>query len=691
MPALATDLLSQSAAPELPLAPNDQAVVVGLYGVPGSGKTTLLCQLKQELGQDDFLFYDGSEMIATVVPGGLERFQSLEEQEKVEWREIAINRIRRECTASKRVGVVAGHLLFWPEGEKTPREAYTQSDLATYTHLLYLDVPTLLIEYRCKHDTKRRRSVTSAIHLNKWQREEKNKLRKLCRKHQILFMLVSDGPGMLNKVSMMLRDFQRHTEEYNLCQARSRLDEIFAAQQGQLETVLVIDADRTLGAEDTGAIFWERVSDPDPSLSEQGKSPLKTLFDSQLAYSYRAFRQAVLMYEETLSDRDFDALCQDVASCVTVYTEFVSLLQLVAEQEHIGVVIVSCGLRLVWDKVLEREGLSSTVKVVGGGRIVDGFVVTAELKAALVAHLQDVYETYVWAFGDSQLDLRMLSKANQAIVIVGKEETRSKTMDTKLLDAINYQGLRARQVLLPGNVSPRLDVTTVPVVNLTEDEFVDSVLYRRSQRSKCQIVHATDKGAAKVLMTPARNALNAGPTLRKAHSRIGWYLATEFLSDMIGIEEYAIPHVQGHTTSGYCLFHERQTSIVALMRGGEPMALGINEAFPLAMFVHASDSRDIMLHHLQGQVNILLVDSVVNSGATVAEFVQRIRRLHATIRIVIVAGVVQAQSLSQGSLAQALACHANISVVALRLSDNKFTGQGTADTGSRLFNTTHLP
>jgi uracil phosphoribosyltransferase len=129
---------------------------------------------------------------------------------------------------------------------------------------------------------------------------------------------------------------------------------------------------------------------------------------------------------------------------------------------------------------------------------------------------------------------------------------------------------------------------------------------------------------------------------------------------------------------------------VALMRGGEAMAFGVSEAFPRAMFVHANRPEDIRPHHLLRQHTVVLVDSVVNSGKTVVNFVQHVRRLHATIRIVVVAGVAQAQSVSEGNLAQVLARDANLSLVALRLSDNKFTGRGTTDTGNRLFNTTHL-
>lgn len=67
-----------------------KAVVIGLYGIPGSGKSYLLTQLKQELGQDQYAFYEGSEVIAANVPGGFDAFKSLERKEKTRWRQTAI-------------------------------------------------------------------------------------------------------------------------------------------------------------------------------------------------------------------------------------------------------------------------------------------------------------------------------------------------------------------------------------------------------------------------------------------------------------------------------------------------------------------------------------------------------------------------------------------------------------------------
>lgn len=504
-----------------------------------------------------------------------------------------------------------------------------------------------------------------------------------------MFSLVSPNPSLLNKVSILLNDFRYHTENYNLSQAENKLDDAIFASQGRLETVLFVDADRTLAAEDTGALFWKRVSDL-RSL-EYEASTLKTLFSGPLGHSYTAFRQAVLLYEETANDQEFDALCQDVALGVTMHPEFVSLLRLVAEQKHVGAVVATCGLRRVWDKVLEREGLSEKVKVIGGGRIADGFVVSAAVKGALVSRLRETHHICVWAFRDSPLDLDMLCMADQAIIVVGEEQTRSKTMDAALTSAIDYHGLRARQAVLPIKASPRLDITKLPMIKLTEPEFVESLLRGRSTHGGLQVLCPTDTNAAKLLATPMRDAAVAGPDLREAHRFVGRYLAIEFLADVIGLEQTPIRHVLGHQTMGYQLFHEHQTTIVALMRGGEPMASGVNETFPLAMFVHASDADDIKPHHLQGQVTVILVDSVVNTGKTIIEFVQRVRKLHATVRIVVVAGVVQAQCVSGGSLNHTLARHAQLHLVALRLSDTKFTGSGTTDTGNRLFNTTHLP
>ncbi|TGJ75305.1 hypothetical protein E0Z10_g11020 [Xylaria hypoxylon] len=602
------------------------------------------------------------------------------------WRQYAIESIQKDCIMSGKLGVVTGHFMFWPEQETRGQPVYTPQDLDIYTHILYMDVPVDLIIQRRQDDVERNRPSTSTNHLRKWQDAEKTQLRHRCRSHNILFCLLSRQTATADRASALIRDFQYHTEAYNLSCAESRLDEVLDAR-GNVQTMLVLDGDKTLAAEDTGKLFWETAFQ-----AEHDTDPLKRLFGGPLGYSYTAFRQAVLMYEETADEHEFDTLCAAVATAVNVHPEFLLLLQLVKEQDHVGALVVTCGLRRVWEKVLGTEGLSRTVKVIGGGRINDGFVVTGEVKGSLVCRLRDVHHLHVVAFGDSPLDLPMLSAADQAIVVVGQENTRSKSMDGALQTAMEQQDLQASQVLLPSHAKPRLSVTNLPLIQINMPEFIDSVFRpRKGLLTGSRVIHATGNNVAKLLMTPTRDANISGPNLRKAHQRIGWFLATGFLTDLVGLEEYTIPHVQGHQTRGFRLRNEQDSLIVALMRGGEPMAFGVSDALPSAMFLHAQGPDDVQERHLDGKRTVILVDSVVNSGKTVVHFVQHIRTICSAVRIVVVAGVIQSQSVSEGILADTLVHDRRLNVIGLRLSDNEFPGRGITDTGNRLFNTTCLP
>ena len=170
--------------------------------------------------------------------------------------------------------------------------------------------------------------------------------------------------------------------------------------------------------------------------------------------------------------------------------------------------------------MLEREGLSKRVKVISRERITDSFVISPAVKGALVTRLQETHRLCVWAFRDSPLDLDMLCKADRAIIIVSKEQTRSKTIDTALKNAIDSKNLRPHQAILPSNVSPRLDITQLPLIKLTKPEFVKSLLDKQYTHGGLQVLYATDRSAAKLLATPMRNTAITGPDLREAHRRV---------------------------------------------------------------------------------------------------------------------------------------------------------------------------
>lgn len=258
----------------------DKPVIIGLYGITGSGKTFWLDKIKTALGNDNFAFYDGSDIIAAVTPGGLEAFQNLTEEAKNSYRECAIARIKQECCNIRKTAIVAGHLMFWPEEDHAGKSVYTPSDLDTYTHILYLDVPAEVIaEYRF-HGAKRSRPSTSISHLAKWQTFVIGELRHLCRHHNILFTLVSLPLASVSKLGCIVRDFRTHSEGYNKNLAEQRMGEILA-DSDRLETVIVLDADKTLAQEDSGVLFWEQVRAA--SAEDESNTPLKALFSRCLA------------------------------------------------------------------------------------------------------------------------------------------------------------------------------------------------------------------------------------------------------------------------------------------------------------------------------------------------------------------------------------------------------------------------
>ncbi|KAI5922583.1 hypothetical protein F4810DRAFT_257613 [Camillea tinctor] len=310
--------------------PKEKPIVVGLYGVPGSGKTYLLQHLQKELCLEEIKFYEGSEVIVSLTTGGLDAFRRLDEQEKLRIRQLAISRIRQECLDNRCAAVVTGHFMFWPEGQVSGEPVYTQKDLEIYTHILYLDVPASEVRKQRQNDTSRSRPALSIEHLEKWQAEEKAQIRRLCYSNRILFSVVS--PPFLDRVQELIRDFCRHTEQRNINLAKEKLDSLLPSASSSLETILIMDGDKTLSAEDTGSMFWSMCR----KSGATEECPLKRLFSSPMEYSHTAFRQASLLYEDRNSgEGDYEDVCEEVATKASIYPEFLLLLKQIEVQQHV--------------------------------------------------------------------------------------------------------------------------------------------------------------------------------------------------------------------------------------------------------------------------------------------------------------------------------------------------------------------
>lgn len=127
--------------------------------------------------------------------------------------------------------------------------------------------------------------------------------------------------------------------------------------------------------------------------------------------------------------------------------------------------------------------------------------------------------------------------------------------------------------------------------DFTSQDFLESVFLPRNVR------HATTRPTADLLITPMRRANIPSLALSKPTA----VSATKFLTDVLDAEEMAITLVQGNSTTDFRIMDKEKTTIIALIRGSEPIALGFSEALALVMSVHAKEAGDLGCHHLQGQ------------------------------------------------------------------------------------------
>jgi hypothetical protein len=113
-----------------------------------------------------------------------------------------------------------------------------------------------------------------------------------------------------------------------------------------VKTVLVLDSDNTLAPYDASTLYWRVVGE---------NNPLKALFKSALGYSYTAFRQMSWLYQQHVmigGDRYLDDMNAVAASGITLHPRILDLLEKAYADKIVEVVIVTCGMKLIWEKVL---------------------------------------------------------------------------------------------------------------------------------------------------------------------------------------------------------------------------------------------------------------------------------------------------------------------------------------------------
>ena len=210
--------------------------------------------------------------------------------------------------------------------------------------------------------------------------------------------------------------------------------------------------------------------------------------------------------------------------------------------------------------------------------------------------------------------------------------------------------------------------------------------------------------SALLLASQTRRADLQGPDLQRIHEEVGKFLVDKMVDDygeLMGLVcDQSFKHVTGKDFTGKAS-SSSNTVILPLMRGGEPMARAVYECFSAAQFIHyyddaqAKNGRSKQLldqafkNFLPGTaVNIIIVDSVINSGKSIERAIEGIVQIakkanpNLTLTLYVLAGVMQEQAATRLP-----SKYPRVRFLALRVSENQYVGQGGTDTGNRLFGT----
>ncbi len=198
--------------------------------------------------------------------------------------------------------------------------------------------------------------------------------------------------------------------------------------------------------------------------------------------------------------------------------------------------------------------------------------------------------------------------------------------------------------------------------------------------------HFTERHVVRLLATESRRTDTTPFELSRSHVALGRFVAGEMVEDL-QLEPREIQHPQG-LRQGWRVAGESELVIVTLMRAGLYAAEGVREVLPNARVVHVSPTRGdglsqrelAELEPVAGR-RFVLVDSVVNTGASMEPVIRQLReRRAAWIAVVaLVSPVPTAQRLERD--------HPDVGFYFARISENQYVGKGGTDTGNRLFGT----
>ncbi|KAJ5370947.1 uncharacterized protein N7496_007039 [Penicillium cataractarum] len=645
----------------LPNPPPQRPKIIGLFSLSGAGTTFLVNQLKKEIGEDEFAFYDANQALEGVCPGGLLAYNPLDFDQGQQYRDVTINAFQEECAKKDVMGVVVRYLTLWDEDNQCVSLA-PSADVKAHTHILYLELPFAQYSHNSEHSLEK--SSQDEVEQAKlkdwdcWQKRDISYLRRFCHRYDITFTVLTPHLGTVPKVSSLIKDLQVFSQAHNRRAAKEQLMRIMETPRAEfVETVLLFDADGTLSPQDSEYLLWCQVPCQLMPVGLENIPSKATL--SHISSSYKDYLQTVLLHEEVFDDQTFADVCQEVAAAIKMYPDMLALLRQAIETPHTLPIIVTGGPRLVWEIVLKRVGLFETVHVIGSGRHKDHAMMTPEVKGLLVALLQGKWNADVWAFGSNLVDAVMFLKADKSVFVTDSETWLIDDTGPVWKEHLQETCPQLQDVLLSTNS------TMAPQYQPQKMHLLGKSLVNKIFSRRLRIFYITRDKPSTILMSFEPECSPTYPIWRSAHHEIGALLANRFLKDNL---------VDENPLSDDNYMFPRNLTILAATPGSMPMALGIHNEYFGANFLTpdtltdlGNDGSDI----LTATRVLVLVKSVIINESFLMDLLKKYSvAIESLVKVVIVAGVIRSSLMTNTKLARLFGQRPNVNFVTLHFTDD---------------------
>lgn len=349
---------------------------IGLYGLPTAGKTFIL----DAVGSLEVL--SGSSLLKELA----QDFSDLSEKEKCSVRRQLAMKLH-----SKDRFIMDGHYSF---GDNV---VFTEEDGALYDSFIYLYVSTDILRERMKKSDRNRKYLEYDI--ENWQKFEIESLREYCHKKNKDFYVV-DNPekGYFQDISLVLDFIDSIVHGFSCVNYAKEVVE----QMGVCHVVSLVDGDKTLIQEDSSALLGYKTH----------------LFDGNYYTGFQSWRhnRELLEYVRNIGN-----------TCQSIKDMNISMNERVVEKIVGQAVILTSGYYRVWKQIADEYDMP----IFGGEQM------CSDTKFFISKFLQEK-GSRVTAFGDSMNDYYMLKQAENAYLVLRKDNTFSSSLQGKDLEGISY-------------------------------------------------------------------------------------------------------------------------------------------------------------------------------------------------------------------------------------------------------------